>query len=414
MPYQKKMSKKPNISARKYFEEDYKKFPDLYREFTTDGDFEKLAKIPGFVLLVKERYNNSKVSVPKDKEEAVPIQNIITTVKMTHNNRYSALIIEGINEKFSWALYGDFKVIMMNSNGYINATKLCKLGGKEFYSWKENKSSKELINEIEKIAPRNSGEQILIELKTEVGNDLRGTYVHMKLICHIASWVSPVFAIKVSEIVNNYYVREREREMEYIIQEKEDTIKKLEITVNEIKQINLNQTAEIEEIKQINLKQSTELEEIKQINLDQTNKIENQNERIHQLIEVSTNSYHLLMNKSIRTTVLPQDENKTYIIIMKHTDVQKISYSVIRCQQKNIEAQMKKTGGQQIICFENPNAIMLWNKFTENNTFIDKKYNSFTLINNYTEEQFIRDLETINNEKFNGCLEVFNKLRGHI
>ncbi len=34
-----------------------------------------------------------------------------------------------IKDNYYWAQYGDFKVIMNKSTGYINATKLCSLGG---------------------------------------------------------------------------------------------------------------------------------------------------------------------------------------------------------------------------------------------------------------------------------------------
>jgi hypothetical protein len=36
------------------------------------------------------------------------------------------IIFEHIDNKYSYGKYGDFKVIMMTSNRYINATKLCK------------------------------------------------------------------------------------------------------------------------------------------------------------------------------------------------------------------------------------------------------------------------------------------------
>lgn len=66
----------------------------------------------------------------------------------------SAIKYESINDEYSYGKYGDFKVIMMNSNSCINATKLCneynkskldKESNKEFIHWKENKSSRELI-----------------------------------------------------------------------------------------------------------------------------------------------------------------------------------------------------------------------------------------------------------------------------
>ena len=40
---------------------------------------------------------------------------------------------------------------------------------------------------------------------------ISGTYCHPFLIPHIACWVSPDFALKVSEIVNRYYIQELQR-----------------------------------------------------------------------------------------------------------------------------------------------------------------------------------------------------------
>lgn len=38
----------------------------------------------------------------------------------------------------------------MRKDGYINITKLCKAGGKEYYKWKENKESDAIINALER------------------------------------------------------------------------------------------------------------------------------------------------------------------------------------------------------------------------------------------------------------------------
>jgi len=44
---------------------------------------------------------------------------------------------------------------------------------------------------------------------------IRGTYAHPDLVPHIASWVSPKFAIKVSGIINKWRALSHENEMEY-------------------------------------------------------------------------------------------------------------------------------------------------------------------------------------------------------
>ncbi len=55
-----------------------------------------------------------------------------------------------------------------------------------------------------------------------------GTYVHHLLIPHIASWISPEFAVKVSCIVNKYITNQMKNKFEDIeikLLEKEGIIK---------------------------------------------------------------------------------------------------------------------------------------------------------------------------------------------
>jgi hypothetical protein len=101
------------------------------------------------------------------------------------------------------------------TNGYINATKLCADGGKRFDHWLENKGNKVMVKCFGEFINRSPGipGDLLIIVNTGI-NEIRGTYVHPDLIPHIASWVSPAFAYKVSKIVNNFLIREKEAEIE--------------------------------------------------------------------------------------------------------------------------------------------------------------------------------------------------------
>jgi len=56
-----------------------------------------------------------------------------------------------IRDDFWNANYLGLQVIMMKSNGYINATKLCVDGGKRFDHWLDSKHSKEMVYYYEKI-----------------------------------------------------------------------------------------------------------------------------------------------------------------------------------------------------------------------------------------------------------------------
>ncbi|BAO49562.1 KilA-N domain-containing protein [Alphaentomopoxvirus acuprea] len=64
------------------------------------------------------------------------------------------LIKKRDNYEFHKALYGDFIIIMIRSDdyidGYVNASKLCKDGGKRFHEWKKLKESRELISYYDK------------------------------------------------------------------------------------------------------------------------------------------------------------------------------------------------------------------------------------------------------------------------
>ena len=110
------------------------------------------------------------------------------------------IIFKHIDDKYAYGNYGEFKVIIMKSNTYINATKLCKEYNKEIKNWKENKNNKELINEVEKdiinsaVDKPTAENKSFIVVNTSNNNQknklISGTYVHQLLIPHIASWIS--------------------------------------------------------------------------------------------------------------------------------------------------------------------------------------------------------------------------------
>ena len=110
-------------------------------------------------------------------------------------NELNQIIFDHIDDKYAYGNYGEFKVIIMKSNTFINATKLCKEYNKDFYHWKERKGNNELIKEVDKEIPspliRGDGSNPSTILIKGGNNDLiRGTYVHPLLIPHIASWIS--------------------------------------------------------------------------------------------------------------------------------------------------------------------------------------------------------------------------------
>ena len=61
----------------------------------------------------------------------------------------SEVAFEQINANYWYGAYGPFRVVMMKDTGYINATKMCTSGGKEYREWARLKGSTELIQSLE-------------------------------------------------------------------------------------------------------------------------------------------------------------------------------------------------------------------------------------------------------------------------
>ncbi len=109
---------------------------------------------------------------------------------------------EPVNQDYGWVKYGEVKVLIRKKDGYVNATKLCKKGGKEFFHWNSNEASKQMVNELLLITKLCKNK--LIEKVLGGNNLIRGTYVHPFLVPHIATWISPRFGIIVSKIIQEW------------------------------------------------------------------------------------------------------------------------------------------------------------------------------------------------------------------
>ena len=136
--------------------------------------------------------------------------------KMSNNNNH-LVAFEDINDKYAWANYGQFKLIMMKENGYVNVTRMCDEGGKSFFNWKQNKQSKELIKCLLESLNLNLENDILIIVSggSRYESYLRGTYAHPDLIIHIAMWLSPMLSIYVNFIVSSWRKMSIENETSY-------------------------------------------------------------------------------------------------------------------------------------------------------------------------------------------------------
>ena len=88
--------------------------------------------------------------------------------------------------------------ISIRKDGYINATQLCKAGNKLFGHYQKSKQTQDYLQALSSII----GIPILDLLDSKVGGSHSGTYVHRKVAYHLAQWISPHFAVQVSNVLD--------------------------------------------------------------------------------------------------------------------------------------------------------------------------------------------------------------------
>ena len=90
-------------------------------------------------------------------------------------------------------------------DGYIDATMMCKAGGKEFPNFMTSKHTNELIDYISSNLriPR-----MALVVSKKGGNDrsATGTWVHPEIAVHLAMWVSIPFSVHVESMQTSVYV----------------------------------------------------------------------------------------------------------------------------------------------------------------------------------------------------------------
>lgn len=110
------------------------------------------------------------------------------------------------DETFTQSVYNGFKIIIRNSDGYINASNVVKQINDRENTTKQIKTLfksvqyQDFENRLSNILP---GINLKYNLINDVNNNLRGSYVHPKLINFICFWCSPSYALLVSEIMDS-------------------------------------------------------------------------------------------------------------------------------------------------------------------------------------------------------------------
>jgi len=320
-----------------------------------------------------------------------------------------SVTFESVNDDFNWGSYGDFKVLIMADNGYINATKLCSDGEKEFTNWMLNAASKDLILELQSSLgiPR----ELVIVKNMRGSYETRGTYVHLDLIPHIACWVSPRFALKVSRIVNGYLLKEERDKHLRVVEDKNIKIEELKGMISHLseKQDSALQslTAQMAKINLDNKITHDALNDVL-LDLDDANSkldiSEDALDEANQNIKLTLKKLDKAVDDRVVTAV---DDSKLHtFVIMKYDDPKTgFMYHAIRRQKASVTETIKKIIKQNPNAIElvnidyNPNATVMFNvvkrKLKDN---IITNRNDFNIVD-LTEVEFIERVHQINESR---------------
>jgi hypothetical protein len=298
--------------------------------------------------------------------------------------------IKSSNKQYTFGRgkYGEFEVIIMD-NGYINATKLCALGGKQLFHWMETRKGKEMISYYESILVFSRTAKIII--KGGDNPEVTGTYMPNELITHVASWVSVKFAFMVSDIVKEYMIREykesnrvKDTRIDFLIKQNEELLKVTRGTHTEL--------LDTKEMLQVQ-------EEHYELKLDDNaEKMDDMADSI-QLI-----SEHLNVKKE---RYVPRADVAQFIFIKlnktKYNKDVAFEYQVMRVKKRGRTASFKKNPGSVVFeLSDHANPINLFDRIkldTELRTLVDIWYNSISFREETTIELFESHVMRIHNER---------------
>jgi len=86
-----------------------------------------------------------------------------------------------------------------STDGYINATAMCRAAGKEWSAYRRNDTTDAFLGALE--GSLQIHRDLIVQSITAGANEARGTWIHPQVAIHLAQWLSPEFAVRVTEWV---------------------------------------------------------------------------------------------------------------------------------------------------------------------------------------------------------------------
>jgi hypothetical protein len=181
------------------------------------------------------------------------------TTIISGNKKNSVILQEQTQNimKFTLKLQNNTDIsISVRRDGYVNGTQLCNANNKSFYDYERLQQTQKYLNALvskigvpleELIISKHGG-----DTKSGIPDLMNGTWVHRKVALHLAQWVSPLFAVQVSEWLDELLIT---GSVELGKEKSDDEImKKFKKTIKENKKLQQQITDKEKEVKEWNKK----------------------------------------------------------------------------------------------------------------------------------------------------------------
>ncbi|UWX11394.1 CRPV-285 [Crowpox virus] len=237
------------------------------------------------------------------------------------------------------------------------------------------------------------------ESKGEHQYEVAGSYVHPDLIPHIASWISPLFAVKVSKIINCYV----SGKYEFKLKEKESKIEEL---MELLYKFNDKYDRDTLELKELYKEQRKEAKTLSKQYLRDTTELKEHNKRMEEKYDRDTRELKTELKKikeRLKDKVInPSSPNKLHrlVILQKKNDT--TSFKTLRVQAERLNQETNKYKNEYRVFFNayEPNAVSCFNRLKERlleQERVKTNYNDFTLcdLENYGVRELCKDLQNL-------------------
>lgn len=186
---------------------------------------------------IARKFHISFIQCIKKKDLLEKINEVLIKREENRKVRQAEAELQKKNKAFEDLVIDEFRIQARSSDGYINATQLCKAGGKRFHNWYQLDNTKEFINALS--AETGIPVSGLVDI-TKGGNEkeLQGSWIHPDLAAHLAQWISHAFGIRVSRWIREIMLtgqttfdaksNDELLQLQMALQENQDKFKKLE------------------------------------------------------------------------------------------------------------------------------------------------------------------------------------------